>query len=79
MSHYTGARANEVFVGNTPAEGGIPIHLRVLKTIRLGEIALDIEGKKLDQDYMLPLFLHESELMEHDRIMMRRAFPNQFR
>jgi len=79
MSHYVGALPNEIFVGNTNAEGGITVHLRVLKTIRLGEQALDIEGKRLDPDHMLPLFIHQSEVEAHDRIMMRRAFPNQFR
>lgn len=77
MSHYTGARADEVFVGNTATKNGVPEHLRELRTARLGEQALDIEGKKLSQDYMRPLFIGRSEADAYDRIMMKRTFPNQ--
>jgi len=79
MSHYIGARADEVFVGNKETKSGVPEHLRSLKTARLGEQALDIEGKKIDPEYMRPLFIGRSEADEYDRIMMRRTFPGQFR
>lgn len=79
MSHYTGAKSDEVFVGNTETKNGVPEHLRGLLTARLGEQALDIEGKKIDPDYMRPLFVGRSEAGEYDRIMMRRTFPEQFR
>lgn len=79
MSHYTGSRADEVFVGNTRTKDGIPEHLRGLRTARLGEQALDIEGKKIDPAHMRPLFVGRSESGEYDRIMMRRTFPGQFR
>lgn len=74
MKHYTGARPNEVFVGNTPAKDGVPKHLSGLSTARLGEQALDIEGNKLDPAYMRPLFIDKGEAGEYDRIMMQRTF-----
>lgn len=79
MSHYIGARANEVFVGNTETKHGVPDHLRCLTTARLGDQAIDIEGKKIDPDYMRPLFVGRAEADVYDRIMMRRTFPGQFR
>jgi hypothetical protein len=77
MSHYIGATASEVFVGNTLTAGGVPEHLRGLQTVRLGEQALDIEGKRIDPAYMRPLFVANAEASAYDRIMMKRAFPNQ--
>ena len=77
MSHYIGSRQNEIFVGNTDTRGGIPEHLRCLKTVRLGEQALDIKGVELDTDYMLPLFIGRIESDTYDKIMMKRTFPNQ--
>lgn len=79
MSHYIGARSDEVFVGNTCARKGVPEYLRGLRTARLGEQALDIEGNKIDPSYMLPLFVGKSEEGEYDSIMMQRTFPGQFR
>lgn len=79
MSHYTGARADEVFVGNTETKNGVPAHLLGLTTVRLGDQALDIEGKKIDPEYMRPLFVGRTEADPYDRIMMRRTFPGQFR
>lgn len=76
MSQYVGANQDEVFVGNTHTKGGVPEYLRGLKTVRLGDQALDIEGKKLAQSYMRPLFIGRIEAAEYDRIMMRRTFPN---
>lgn len=77
MSHYTGARADEVFVGNTLTKDGVPEYLSGLRTARLGEQALDIEGKKIDPAYMRPLFVGNSEADAYHRIMMKRTFPNQ--
>ena len=33
-----------------------------LKTMRFGKQALDIDGKKISPDYMLPVFIQKSEL-----------------
>jgi hypothetical protein len=79
MGHYAGARADEVFVGNTKTKNGVPEHLRGLTTARLGEQALDIEGKKIAPGYMRPLFVGRAEADAYDRIMTRRTFPGQFR
>ncbi len=79
MSHYTGVKPNEVFVGNTETQNGVPEHLRGLTTARLGDQALDIEGNKIEPEYMRPLFIGRAEADAYDRIMMRRTFPGQFR
>lgn len=74
MSHYIGAKENEVFVGNTDADGGRLEHLRELKTVRLGEQAFDLDGKPLPKTYALPLFIDRGELAAYDRIMTARTF-----
>jgi len=79
VSHFTGAKPNDVFVGNTETKNGVPEHLRGLTTARLGEQALDIDGKKIEPEYMRPLFIGRAEADAYDRIMMRRTFPGQFR
>lgn len=77
MSKYTGARKDEIFVGNVKTEKGVPEHLRWMKTVRLGEQALDIEGKPIDPAYMRPLFVGRSEEAIYDKAMMRLTFPGQ--
>lgn len=72
---YEGARDDEVFVGNTPTSGGVPDYLSSLKTARLGDQALDIDGNKIDPAYMRPLFIGRSEAKDYDRIMMNKTFP----
>ena len=72
MARYIGNKSNEIFVGNTPARGGIPKHLRCLKSIRLGDLALDIFGKELDPNNMRPLFLSRQEEGVYDKIMVDR-------
>jgi hypothetical protein len=79
MSHYTGERPGEVFVGNTNTKDGIPEHLRGLTTARLGDQALDIKGNKIKPEELRPLFIGRAEAVEYDRIMMRRTFPGQYR
>ena len=81
MPKFVGAKPNEVFIGNMDSKNGhpvcIPDYLAELKTIRLGEQALDIDGNKLNPDHYRPLFIDRSEEDAHHRIMMRRTFPNQ--
>ena len=54
MPKFVGAKPNEVFIGNMDSKNGhpvcIPDYLAELKTIRLGEQALDIDGNKLNND-----------------------------
>ena len=79
MSHYTGMQPNEIFVGNYRMEDWPAEHLFGLKTARLGEQALDINGKKIDPSYMRPLFIGREELGEYNKIMMLRTFPLKLR
>ena len=75
------AKSTEVFVGNTSSENGTPVcvpdYLTGLTTVRLGEQAYDIEGKKLNRDHYRPIFIGRSEVPAYDRIMMTKTFPNQ--
>ena len=77
MSKYIGDQKNEVFLGNVEADEGIPDYLTAaqLKTVRLGELALDIEGNDLPG--WRPMFIDQTESDAYHRIMMKRTFPNQ--
>lgn len=77
MSKYVGARADEVFLGNVETKEGIPDYLTTagLKTVRLGELALDIAGN--DLPHHRPMFIGRAESDAYHRIMMKRTFPNQ--
>lgn len=70
MLYHPERKKEERFVGNIKASRGIPSYFSELKTIRLGEIAYDIHNKKLDTDYMSPLFVGLSEYSKYDLIMM---------
>lgn len=69
MSHYTGMREGEVFIGN--ADDGIPDYIKHLPSVRLGDVALDIEGRKLSPEFR-PIFMSKSDSMAYDRIMVAR-------
>lgn len=74
MSHFTGNRQGETFVGNCgslDAPATIPEYLCDLRTARLGDLALDIEGKKLPSNYR-PLFIGQAEIDQYNRIMEAR-------
>lgn len=72
---YTGAHADEIFIGNFPARDGIGEHLISLKTVRLGDQALDIDGHPMPCHR--PMFVNRSEVDAYHRIMMNITFPNQ--
>lgn len=64
-------RDGEVFLGNHT--GAIEPEFGNLKTLRLGENALDIDGKMIPREWgCRPLFIHESEHDRYDSIMMAR-------
>lgn len=67
--HCLGKRDDEVFVGNTAT--GIGDHLASLKTVRLGDVALDVDGNRLPSVHR-PIFIGRSEADAYDRIMMAR-------
>ena len=61
---------DEIFVGNGVA---VPASCADLKSIRLGEVAYDVEGKRLPPGLLLrPIFVGRAELGEYDRIKMDR-------
>ncbi len=63
---------DEVFIGNTCTEGGVPSHLVSLRTARLGRVAYTVDGsEKLPADYMRPLFIGKSEQNQFEAIMKR--------
>ena len=70
MSKYVGAKPGEVFLGNRETAKGIPSYLAGLKTLRLGDKALDIDGHDLPDHR--PMFISSAEAPAYDRIMMKR-------
>jgi hypothetical protein len=68
----TELRENEVFIANTSNIENFPRpELKILKTIRMGDQALDINGNKLATDYCRPIFIHKDELDLYDKIMTK--------
>jgi hypothetical protein len=65
-------KQGEKFVFNMPTDTDLAAEWPGLKTIRLGGVALDIDGQKIDPAYMRPVFVHESELDKLNRIWGRR-------
>ena len=78
MSTHPEASDNEIFVGNTTSTA-VPEYLVALKTVRLGDQAYDLDGKKISKDYMRPLIIGRAEAGQYDRIMMRRTFGEKYR
>ena len=66
--HEVSIDKNEIFLGNTSASG-IPDRLRGLKTVRVGDQAVDINGNLLDPKEYLPLYIDRSEERAYDAIM----------
>ena len=63
---------NEIFIGNVFVSDGIKDYLKSLKTIRLGNLALDINGEKLSPTYCLPMFICKSEIGVLENIRRER-------
>lgn len=56
-------KEGEVWVFNSTANEPLPFNKDgKLKTMRFGKQALDINGHKLSPDYVLPVFIHKTEL-----------------
>ena len=53
-------KEGEIWVFNSTVNK-LPNREGTLKTMRFGKQALDINGKKLDPNYTLPVFIHKSE------------------
>lgn len=75
--HHEKCGPQEVFLGNTQRVGGSMTYLSGrFRTVRLGEIALDIEGRKLPETYA-PIFIHRAEEQAYSDYMAERTFgPN---
>lgn len=72
MSHHEKCGPHEVFVGNTERVGGSMTYLSErMRTVRLGDRALDIEGRPLPNSYA-PIFIGRAEEQIYDAIMMER-------
>lgn len=72
MKKYAKEIEGYTFVGNTPTGGD----LSELKNVKylIGEIALDIHGKEIDKNYMLPLFIKEGRSYdEYNKIMQAQV------
>ena len=66
MNKNAGKYKDYIFVGNTPTGGSLS-ELKNVKYI-IGELALDIHGKPLDKNYMLPFYVAKESYDEYNRI-----------
>ena len=64
---------DEIWLGNTNVDGFPRDELKCLKTLRLGDIALDIHGNRIPVDHIRPLFVHKSEFNEYNQIMKSKT------
>lgn len=80
MAADTGKLPHEIFVGNTLRDGPRFRWLvdKGLKTARLGDVALDIDGKPLPHIYA-PIFIDRGESDKHNAITMEQAFGPHWR
>ncbi len=62
---------DERWLGNMRRNKERP-YLAGLKTLRLGNVAYDIHGKRLPEEYA-PIFINKKEYWEYDRIMVERC------
>lgn len=69
MNHNE-CKEDEIWVGNIQVGRDLS-YLQNLK-YRIGDIAYCIEGKKLDSNYMRPLFVKKESFSEYNRIMTAR-------
>lgn len=80
MAHHEKIAEDEVFLGNTQRDGDTWLWLKDkrFETLRLGEVAFDIDGERLPDSYnMAPLIINRREFDRYDDMMMERTFgPN---
>src|SRR5690606_31634391 len=62
---------DEVFVGNIRVGSDLLSHLNGV-AYRIGVQAFDLDGNKLPQDYMRPLFVKRRDYAKYDHIMVER-------
>lgn len=67
MKRYVKEYKDYIFIGNTPAGKDLS-KFKNIKYI-VGELALDIHGKPLDKNYMLPFYVAKESYDEYNRIM----------
>lgn len=70
-------QANEKWVGNTGTI--VPAHLSNFSTVRLGDVAYDIDRKRIAPDQMRPLFIGTAELDRYNDVMMTKTFGPHWR
>lgn len=76
--HHEPCGADELYLGNTLRDKNNLEFLKQkgMRTIRLGDVAYDLDGKVLSASYA-PLFIKRSEEQLYDAIMMEKTFgPN---
>lgn len=74
MTNHPEQKKNEHYLGNT-SHGEIPDYLSDFKTIRVGKVAFEVNGKVMPaSEGYLPLFVGDSEFLKYDSVMMTRTF-----
>jgi hypothetical protein len=56
-------RKDEIFLFNRRADEQLKEWEMQFKTLRRGKVALDIKGRKIAEDYCVPIFIHKSEYL----------------
>ena len=64
---YVGIKENETFVGNIDVDKNLS-YLNGVE-YRIGNLALDINGKKIDTNDMRPLYIKNTSFVEYNKIM----------
>ncbi len=77
MSHHEKTGDNQVFVGNTKdGDAGIEwLHSQGVASARLGDVAYDIDGRRIPNDLgCRPVFIESEDRANYHRVMMKKTF-----
>jgi hypothetical protein len=70
MRTHPECHKNEVFIGNT--DEPIPPHLAGIRTLRLGTVAYDLDGKRLPKHYRPMLVDRGDDYEKYNSVMEAR-------
>lgn len=69
MTIHPEQKHTEIYLGNVAPSWWTPSRLADFRTLRLGTVAYDLNGKALSPDHgIVPLFIDRSELDRYDEI-----------
>lgn len=75
MTTHPEQKDTEIYLGNVAPADWPPSHIADFKTLRLGTVAYDLEGKKLSPAHgLVPLFIGKGETDQYDRIKTQEIY-----